>query len=358
MPKKEKTVFISYRRATSAYAARSIFMDLRQHDYDVFMDIESIDSGEFDRIILDQIASRAHFILVLAPGSLDRTVDPSDWLRQEIEHAIKLQRNIIPIIVDDFSFEGQDLSSCGDVAKIHKYNGLSLYNEYFDAGMGKLRERFLKQPAYVAIKPIQAKDKKKITTDEWRDLPPSDYSQILQRLREAGPLCAGVADHIQRKKVKIGFYEKYFWRRPAISSIAVPSGVNLDDAYVLSLIVHEVFHLSQSIYMRLSVQGELPIWQYQKQAYFELRGKEIGDSGEAYEGTRKHWEELSRLSPHSREDLVRAQTLMRKIVPAYRSGCLPLYPLPNEIGYFLKQGKVKDAFDSIMNLITCKYTIA
>src|SRR4051812_18058295 len=41
------TVFLSYRRDVSAFIARAIFMDLRQHGYDVFMAVESIDSGQF-----------------------------------------------------------------------------------------------------------------------------------------------------------------------------------------------------------------------------------------------------------------------------------------------------------------------
>lgn len=353
MSKKEKTVFISYRRASSAYAARSIFMDLRRHGYDVFMDIESIDSGEFDRIILDQIASRIHFIVILAPGSLDRTVDPNDWLRREIEHAIKLQRNIVPVIINNFSFKDVDLSSCGDVAKISKYNGLNLYNEYFDAGMEKLRERFLKQPVYVSVTPTQAVDREKITTNEW-SVPPSESNRVIQRLREVGPLCAQAAAYIQMKNVKIGFYKKYFGGWTTLGNIAVPSGVNLDDPYILSVIVHEVCHLKQSIYTRLSVQGELLAWQYQKQAYFELKGKEIGGAGEAYSGTRRYWEELSKLSADSYEDLVKAQAVMRKILPNYRSDCLPLYPLPTEIGYLLRQGRIKDALNLIINLATCR----
>jgi hypothetical protein len=55
----EKTVFISYRRAVSAGWARAIFDDLDAHGHDVFMDVESIDSGAFETIILNQIAARA-----------------------------------------------------------------------------------------------------------------------------------------------------------------------------------------------------------------------------------------------------------------------------------------------------------
>ncbi|MBK9751004.1 MAG: toll/interleukin-1 receptor domain-containing protein [Chloroflexi bacterium] len=53
------TVFISYRRSTSSYLARAIYMDLKQHGYDVFMDVQSIDAGQFDEIILRQIEARA-----------------------------------------------------------------------------------------------------------------------------------------------------------------------------------------------------------------------------------------------------------------------------------------------------------
>ena len=37
------TVFLCYRRNVSAFIARAVFQDLRQHGYDVFMDVESMD---------------------------------------------------------------------------------------------------------------------------------------------------------------------------------------------------------------------------------------------------------------------------------------------------------------------------
>src|SRR5215813_1147434 len=92
------TVFLSYRRHVSAFIARAVFQDLRQHGYDVFMDVESIDSGQFDTIILNQIAARAHFLVILTPGALDRCQEPDDWLRREIERAIALGRNVVPIL--------------------------------------------------------------------------------------------------------------------------------------------------------------------------------------------------------------------------------------------------------------------
>jgi hypothetical protein len=59
------SVFISYRRNVSAFVARAVFQDLRANNIDVFMHVEGIDSGQFDTIILNQIAARPYFLLIL-----------------------------------------------------------------------------------------------------------------------------------------------------------------------------------------------------------------------------------------------------------------------------------------------------
>ncbi len=107
VPDAEKTVFISYRRSVSRHLARAIFLDLREHDYDVFLDVNTIDNGEFDAIILNQIAARAHFVLVLSKGSLERCANSGDWLRREIEEALRLNRNVVPIIEEGFDFAAE-----------------------------------------------------------------------------------------------------------------------------------------------------------------------------------------------------------------------------------------------------------
>jgi len=148
-----KTVFISYRRALNHYVARAIFMDLRTHGYDVFMDVESLDSGTFDTIILHQIEARAHFLVVLTPGSLTRVNERGDWLRREIIHAIDLQRNIVPLLAMGFRFENDGAKLPGQLGQLKRYNGLEVPDSYFDEAMTKLRERFLKKPTSVAVTP-------------------------------------------------------------------------------------------------------------------------------------------------------------------------------------------------------------
>jgi LytR cell envelope-related transcriptional attenuator/ATPase family associated with various cellular activities (AAA)/TIR domain len=140
-----RTVFISYRRTVSWATARLVLNDLVQHDFDVFMDVESINSGDFERIVLAQIAARAHFIALLEPGSLDRIADEGDWLRREISHAITHRRNVVPVTAGGFHLRA-DLTLPQDIARLTSFNAVSVPHDYFDEAMQKLRERFLRLP--------------------------------------------------------------------------------------------------------------------------------------------------------------------------------------------------------------------
>ncbi|MBN1680208.1 MAG: tetratricopeptide repeat protein [Anaerolineae bacterium] len=176
----QKTVFISYRRNVSSFIARAIFQDLRAHAYDVFMDTESIDSGVFDTIILNQIAARAHFVLVLTSGTLDRCDEPGDWLRREIEHAMQLQRNIVPVLVNDFRFDQQAQYLSGKLEQLPRYNALNVPHEYFEEAMNRLRSRFLKQPVSGTIQPTPKHEEIAVQQkiDEANSQPPPTEAEL------------------------------------------------------------------------------------------------------------------------------------------------------------------------------------
>ncbi|MGJ3241062.1 MAG: SUMF1/EgtB/PvdO family nonheme iron enzyme [Anaerolineae bacterium] len=148
----QKTVFISYRRALSKHLARSIYMDLRSNGWDVFLDVNTIDSGDFDRIILNQIGARAHFVLLISPGSLERCANYGDWVLREIQEAVRLNRNIVPIVEEEASFT-EEIAYLPEKlqAVIGKKNLLPLPHFFFDPAMEMLRTRFLKIPEYIQI---------------------------------------------------------------------------------------------------------------------------------------------------------------------------------------------------------------
>jgi hypothetical protein len=110
MQRVEKTAFISYRRTNLPWAL-AIFQDLTSNGYDVFFDYSGIAPGDFERVILDNLRARAHFLVLLTPSALERCGEPGDWLRREIETALESRRNIVPLMLEGFTF---DSPSIGD----------------------------------------------------------------------------------------------------------------------------------------------------------------------------------------------------------------------------------------------------
>ena len=197
---------------------------------------------------------------------------------------------------------------------------------------------------------------------DWDELKSDIYEEVVQKLSGIEQLKVDVAGYLKEKRIRIGFHQQYKsgggWT--FLRNITLSPGDDPLNPYVLSLIVHETYHLKQTIWTRLSMQGELRAWQYQKLTYPQIaktRGGEIGSSGEAYgevRVTKDLWDELFSLSPESRGDLTKAQDIMTKISPGYRSGCLPLYPLSEEFKYYWRRKEYISAFGVFWTLITCR----
>jgi tetratricopeptide (TPR) repeat protein len=152
MERIEKTVFISYRRTNVPWAL-AIFQNLQSNGFDVFFDYNGIASGDFEQVILGNIAARAHFLVILTPSALERCADPKDWLRREIEAALGYKRNIVPLILEGFSFDAKTNQLSGPLADLRHYNGLSVPAEYFLEAMDRLRDRFLNVPLTAVLHP-------------------------------------------------------------------------------------------------------------------------------------------------------------------------------------------------------------
>ena len=102
-------VFISYRRIDSkgdsnVADARTIKMALESRGFKVFFDYSECTHGIFEDRILPAIRTCRFFVLVLTSGALDRCKNNGDWLRREIEEALKYNRVIIPITLDTKPF--------------------------------------------------------------------------------------------------------------------------------------------------------------------------------------------------------------------------------------------------------------
>ncbi|MBQ6238212.1 MAG: SUMF1/EgtB/PvdO family nonheme iron enzyme [Bacteroidales bacterium] len=100
MPDKHYDIFISYRREGGKNYARVIKPELEKRGFKVFLDFDELKDGKFDQRILDAIDDAPIFMLILSNGCLDRCVNDDDWVRQEILHADRSGKHIVPVEVD------------------------------------------------------------------------------------------------------------------------------------------------------------------------------------------------------------------------------------------------------------------
>lgn len=100
------TVFISYRRDDSEFVTDAIYEQMRQHFEDVFLDVGSIPSGvDFRKYLHERVASCDVMLVIIGPdwGRImeERTSQYNDFVRIEVENALKLGKLVVPVLVKD-----------------------------------------------------------------------------------------------------------------------------------------------------------------------------------------------------------------------------------------------------------------
>ena len=149
-------VFLSYRRDGGETMAILLRDRLVSKGYRVFLDVENLRSGDFNEKLLQIIENCTDFIIVLSQNSLERCVNETDWVRKEIIHALKHNRNIVPMILRGFEWP-QSLPA--EMTVLPNYNGVNATsNEFFDAAIDRLAERFLKSKKRTEIKDKPVKE--------------------------------------------------------------------------------------------------------------------------------------------------------------------------------------------------------
>ena len=157
---------------------------------------------------------------------------------------------------------------------------------------------------------------------------------LIERLEACGPVGQSTREYLRQRNVTLGVRPQPTGARWTMFShidLRPDFATGKDDAYALSLIVHEVQHLRQGWLTALSVYGELKAWQMQFEFLKSLTGK--------YSASSKNEEiitELIALSITNRADLKRARGLMQAFAgKKYRIDLLPSYPIGREIWFWL-----------------------
>ena len=130
-------IFISYRRDGGFETASLIAEKLRNAGYKVFLDVESLRAGKFNEQLFSIIAQCKDFILVLPKDGLERCVNETDWVRQEVIFAMQHNKNIIPIMLSGFQW-GETLPE--GLEGLDKFQAITAGDHnYFDAAIDRLK---------------------------------------------------------------------------------------------------------------------------------------------------------------------------------------------------------------------------
>jgi len=142
-------VFLSYRRDGGETMAILLRDRLVAKGYKVFLDIESLNSGSFNKKLLSVIEGCTDVVVVCSKGSLDRCINAGDWVRMEIAHALKNDKNVVPIFLRDFKWP--DVLP-DDIEALRVQNGVNANStEYFDAAVDRLASKFLQSMPHSSV---------------------------------------------------------------------------------------------------------------------------------------------------------------------------------------------------------------
>jgi uncharacterized membrane protein YhaH (DUF805 family) len=155
-------IFINYRRGDDQAAAGRLYDRLLQH-FDreqLFMDVDAIEPGvDFVKSLDEQVAVCIAFIAVIGPRWLDarnndgtpRLDNPTDYVRVEIESALKRDIRVIPVLVDGASMP-RPSELPPSLQALARRNAVEIAHHRFAADCDDLA-RHIKRALGVAITP-------------------------------------------------------------------------------------------------------------------------------------------------------------------------------------------------------------
>jgi hypothetical protein len=140
----DKTVFISYRRdATGKAFAGRIHDALKHRGYDPFLDVNNLGPGVWAQQIASEVPKRAHFLLLLTPGALDRCHQADDMVRQEYELARTSGRNIVPVKEETMKVGDYEANAPASMSTVFKLQIAELQHARYDADVERLTRDYI-----------------------------------------------------------------------------------------------------------------------------------------------------------------------------------------------------------------------
>lgn len=153
-------IFISYRRDGGEDKARLVNKKLKEMGYKVFFDHDAALRGQFETIIKSAIEISKVVVLILSQNCLNRCVEKEDFVRKELEYAIKCGLSIVPIFpkgdIDKYEelFEVSNLPI--EIASLIKNNCATIdFHENFESTFEYQIKKNLPEDVYPQNKTVE-----------------------------------------------------------------------------------------------------------------------------------------------------------------------------------------------------------
>lgn len=152
---KQKDIFISYRRSDGKHTARLFKSEFEKRGYRAFLDFDDLTDGKFDKRIENAILDAPIFLMILTNDYFARCNDKDDWVRREIECALKNEKVIIPV-----NYDG-NLNGIPDYLEPNLKNEIGLHQfstVYADSAFEVTFDKMIKDRVAKVINVIQKED--------------------------------------------------------------------------------------------------------------------------------------------------------------------------------------------------------
>lgn len=156
-------IFISYRRDGGEDKARLVNKKLKEMGYKVFFDHDAALRGQFETIIKSAIEVSKVVVLVLSKDCFHRCVYKEDFVRKELEYAIKCGHSIVPVFPKGDIEKYEDLFKVPnlplDIASLVKTNCAAIdFHENFDSTFEYQIKKNLPEDVYPQNKTIESEN--------------------------------------------------------------------------------------------------------------------------------------------------------------------------------------------------------
>ena len=137
-------VYITFRQTTiSTFVSVWIQKMLGSEGIECKTGFDRLRIGRFPEALIQTIEKCADVIVIITPDTWGRSDDENCWMAKEIELAILLEKNIIPVVIDDHAWYKK---LPRNIKQLACFQALICHSDYLEASLNRLQDCLRTKP--------------------------------------------------------------------------------------------------------------------------------------------------------------------------------------------------------------------